>query len=884
MPKEHKLSDYKPLDFVARHIDLTIDLTQQPFQVKATLTIVPKSLCNQLILDGQNIKLTYLAMNGKKLDQAQYEITEESLIINNLDIDQDTPPFTIEMITELGINTDLFGLYETEGIALVKAETEGMRRLFYCIDRPDNLATYKTTIIADAERYPVLLSNGELTESKKHSNGTHQVTWVDDLKKPTYLFAMVAGKLSHLSTTYTNQKEATVSIDFYVPESAMTQCQFAQEVVKAAMAWDEIRCNLPCELKSHKVAGVDKYASGASEPTGLNLFNTANLYAHPSTRTDVDILRVMEVVAHEWFHYHTGNRVTILNWFNLPFKEGLTTFRAELFREDLFGADVVRLLDGKNLDERAPRQNSYTSVRSLYTAAAYEKSASIFRMIMLYVGKDNFLEALTAFLTENDKSAVTLEDLITSLSKTTNKDLQPFLAWFTEPGIPHLSVTDNYNKETKTYTLKINTQDKVSRPITLMMGLLNDQGQEVVNDRLLIINQPEMEFTFKDQTSPPVPSLLRSFSAPVTLDYQYSVKQLLTLIKSDSNAYNRCEAAKQLFSHYVIQLMNNEPLELEREFLQTFNWLLKDKTLSPWLLAELLTIPSVEELVAKLKNQDISAICSAHYKLSKLMGDYLSLDLMIYQAELPKRPTSPDTSSTLFDLYEAGKRRIEHVTNCYLFYSEPDYCFTQLITQFEHALKSNRTQTLNALKLICEYGQAKSEQVLNQFYDTWKEDNNAISDWLRVQAGAHDHLVIQKVTELLSHPAFDKHTPNKVYALIGTFSKNAYGFHDISGKGYILVADFILDQDKISPAVAARLVESFANWHELPDDRKEMMQKQLAYINDNAVSADVRTAVKKLLANAKVDPPVTHLLAVLGLNKTTPVMPNEESLHITLST
>lgn len=424
-----RLNDYKVLDYLIKHIDLELNLSKKPVQSKTVLTIEPnpkaKSYSLDLELDGENMLLESIFLDGKELSPEEYEITKDSLIIKNIPQGR---TFTLETTTHLGENTDLFGLYETEGVILVKAETEGLRRVLYCHDRPDNLATYKTTIIANKEDYPVLLSNGSLIAKKDLDEGLHSVTWLDNVPKPSYLFALVAGKLQKSVTYFKTRSDRQLPIEFYVPPAATSKCDFAKEVLKEAMRWDEEVFDLDCELPQHMVAGVDKYASGASEPTGLNLFNTANLFATPATRTDADFLRVLEVVAHEYFHYWSGDRVTIRDWFNLPFKEGLTTFRAAMFRERLFGTDLIRMIDGKNLDERAPRQDTYTNVRSLYTAAAYEKSADIFRMMMLYMGEKTFYQEMSKFLKNNDGQAVTLEDVLASLSNSTGKDMSSFYA------------------------------------------------------------------------------------------------------------------------------------------------------------------------------------------------------------------------------------------------------------------------------------------------------------------------------------------------------------------------------------------------------------------------------------------------------------------------
>ena len=654
--KVHKLDDYKAPSFLVTHVDLEIDLSKKPVQSKASLTIIPnpevQSYPVDLVLDGKNMVLTSIALDGKSLKSEEYELTDETITIKNVPQGES---FTLTTSTLLGENTDLFGLYETEGTVLVKAETEGLRRVLFCNDRPDNLATYKTTIIANKEDYPVLLSNGQLVERKELSGGLHSVTWVDKVPKPSYLFALVAGKLHYSKTDYKTQSGRMLPIEFYVPPEATAKCGFAKEVLQQAMAWDEKTYQLECALPQHMVAGVDKYASGASEPTGLNLFNTENLFATPATKTDLGILRVLEVVAHEFFHYWTGDRVTIRDWHNLAFKEGLTTFRAAMFLEDLFGTDLVRILNGKNLDERAPRQSAYTEVRSLYTAAAYEKSADIFRMIMLTVGKEAFYKGMTQFLKKNDGGAVTLENVLDSLSVSTGVNINSFLPWFTEAGIPEVTVTDDYNPTTKEYTLKVKTKNAAGRPIPFVMGLLDSTtGKEIIGDKTLMIDQPEMEFRFDNISSKPTPSLLRSFSAPVTLNYNYSNESLLLLIQNDPNLYNRCEAATQLITRMVTDYCNGKPIELTPQFFDAYRSLLTDKRLNEWMLAELLTLPSEEFLAANVTKPVFEKLAESHLFIQKKLASELKDDLFKLYNNLQLQSSTQKPQFTILDIKDAG--------------------------------------------------------------------------------------------------------------------------------------------------------------------------------------------------------------------------------------
>lgn len=852
MVKIFKLSDYKALSFLVKHVDLTIDLTKNPVQVNASLKLIPnpnsQDRPRDLILDGKNMTLTGISLDGNPLSIHDYEIMEDSILIKNVPQDRE---FILETSTLLGENTDLFGLYETEGTVLVKAETEGLRRVLYCNDRPDNLATYNTTIIANKQDYPVLLSNGSLVERKEWPNGIHSVTWQDTVPKPSYLFALVAGKLQYSMTHFTTKSGRELPIEFYVPPAATPQCDFAKQVLKKAMKWDEDTYQLECDLPQHMVAGVDKYASGASEPTGLNLFNTSNLYATSATRTDLDILRVLEVVAHEFFHYWSGDRITIRDWFNLPFKEGLTTFRAAMFREDLFGTDLIRLLDGKNLDPRAPRQDVYTAVRSLYTPAAYEKSADIFRMIMLTLGKETFYKGMTQFLLDNDGGAVTLENMLDSLTASSGIALNTFLPWFTQAGIPQVSVSGEYDETDERYTLKIKITEGKARPIPFIVGLLDISGKEILPDTFLMLDKPEMTFHFDGILSNPIPSLLRSFSAPVELSFNYNQDELLLLMRHDSNQYNRCEAAKKLVASMVTDYCETGIMALTPAFFETYRALLADQTLSHWMKAELITLPSEENLIDSLPRPDFEKISDARRLIHNALTQTLKLDLFKLYCDLQAQLDTSDPQFSIFDIQDAGKRRLNQVCFDYLKSIDQEKNINYLLFQFRSALGKNMTDTTYAMSLLCEMDYPQAKAVLNEFYAYWKEDSHAINYWLKIQAAVHSIQTIEQVSQLIQHPAFDLTNPNKIYALLGTFIKNPYGFHALSGDGYQLIAQMILKLDVINPALAGRLTESFINWDKFSTPRQEMMFNSLVSINDAALSVDVKNSAKKGLDKAK---------------------------------
>jgi len=845
--KVYRLSNYTVTPHLMSNVSLEIDLTKKPVQCKALIVFTPNPAASQNVahieLNGENMLLISLLVNNKKVHADDFEVTDHSLIIKNIPKNE---PFTVKTTTLLGENSDLFGLYETEGIYLIKAETEGLRRVFYCHDRPDNQAIYRTVIIAAKDRYPVLLSNGKLIATEDLEHGNHKVTWLDEVPKPSYLFAMVAGSLQRSATCFTTRSGRQLPLEFYVPAHATAQCQFAKEVLKSAMAWDERTFNLECDLKQHMIAGVEKYASGASEPPGLNLFNTINLYASKQTKTDLGMLRVLEVVAHEFFHYWSGNRVTIRDWFNLPFKEGLTTFRTALFREDLFGTDLIRILDGKNREERAPRQNSYTAVRSLYTAAAYEKSADIFRMIMLTIGREHFHKGMMLFFQEYDGQSVTLEDVLHSLTDYSGLNINAFLPWFTESGIPEVRISDEYNSENKSYTLKIKVIGGKSRPIPCVIGLLDCWGNEILSDYTLLIDKPAMEFHFHDISSRPIPSLLRSFSAPVYIKHKVELNELMVLIQYDTNHYNRYEAARTLIIEFLTS-RDYDPDSLPSEFFATYRSILYDKTIDPWILARIIALPTEEDLIASLPNTNFEQIIKGLKKIRIAIANELKNDLLNVYGQITNHQYIKPADFSIFDIREAGIRKLRDA--CYSYFQYTDYNRTKfnLIKRFNEALGHNMPETISALTILTDMNCPEVITLYEEFYNYWKANNQCINYWFNIQASAHHEYVVDIVRSLTQHPAFDLQNPNKVCAVFTPFICNPYGFHQASGKGYQLVAEIIIKLDKINPPLAAHFAQNFVNWKKYDDKRQQLMLEGIALINAESVSIDVKNVVQNEL-------------------------------------
>lgn len=871
---EEKLADYKELDYFVPHIDLTIDLSTDPVVTKSKLTVKPNSkkdpLSNDLILDGTDLTLLKLSLNGEPV---KYTKTDDSLIIHDVPKDVE---FTIESECQITKSTDLFGYYETEGVGLVKAETRGLRKVLFLPDRPDNLATYKTTIIANKSEFPVLLSNGIQTETYDLGIDKHAVVWEDSLPKPSYLFALVAGNLSCTKTEHLNKEGKKLPILFYVPSSAIQKCNFAKEALKTALSWAEKRLNLVCDLPEYKIAGVDKYASGASEPTGMNLFNTANLFASPEVNTDLAILRVLEVVIHEFFHFWSGDKVTIRDWFNLPLKEGLTTFLAAIMREEMFGTDLVRLLDGKNLDARAPRQSSFTEVRSLYTPAAYEKSADIIRMMMTIIGKEKFLSALTQYFIKHDGQAITLETFLDTMSEFTGTNLRGFLPWFTESDIPTVHIEDRYDQDSMDYELIIKVDNFKHRPIPMVLGLINEQGKEILKDSVFILDNEEKHIILSGIDSHPTPSLFRSFSAPVVVDYKYSEEELLRLIRFDTNLYNRCEAAKTFFKRYLENFVKDDTITLSKKFFITYEAILQDKSLSNWIKAELLTIPTLEELILDQEKPNFDKLAMGRSVLQLQIANKLNNSLIQSLHNIEMQFSDRMSPSDTVDIEAVAYRKLWHAIYSFLIHSNAKESEEKLSLQFYDSFGKNMTESVSALSLLCEMGSHKVDNLLTQYYNYWKNDVAAINTWFSIQASAHNDTVLTRVPKLTLHPDFDFSNPNKVYALLGNFIINPYGFHAENGEGYKFITDCILKIEKLNPTLAARLTEKFSNYKNFDANRSGFMLECINRLDKEAESDAVRNLVKKILNKPLNQSPIPIELTFMGKSTTDSKQDNPE--------
>ena len=858
-PQAIHLKDYAPPPYLIDTVDLAFDLGEDVTRVRSRLAIRANpdaaSPAGALVLDGQDMRLVSVALDGRTLDPSEYSVGPESLTIPG-------PPeaFSLEVVTELKPqeNTSLSGLYRTSGNFCTQCEAEGFRKITYFLDRPDVMARYRTTITADALKYPVMLSNGNLVASSKmEGDGRHTVTWEDPFAKPSYLFALVAGVLVHVEDSYVTRSGRTVTLRIYVEPANQDKCGHAMASLKKSMAWDEEVFGLEYDLDIFMIVAVGDFNMGAMENKGLNVFNTKYVLAKPETATDTDFLGVEAVVAHEYFHNWTGNRVTCRDWFQLSLKEGLTVFRDQEFSSDMHSRPVKRIADVQRLraaqfpEDSGPmahpvRPDSYIEINNFYTTTVYEKGAEVVRMIHTLLGADGFRKGMDLYFERHDGQAVTCDDFVAAMEDAAGKDLGQFRRWYSQAGTPELAVTGEYDAAARTYRLTVRQScpptpgqpTKLPFHIPLALGLLDPSGADIPlrlagepgpagTSRVLDVTGPEQVFEFVDVPRQPVPSLLRGFSAPVKLRAPYTDDDLTFLMAHDGDAFNRWEAGQTLATRLLLDLVadraENRPLELSPGFIDAFSRILKDPDLDPAFAAQALTLPSEGYLGQQMPVIDVDGIHEVRTFARRAIAGRLRDDLLAtYRAMGGNEPFSIDAAAI-------GRRALKNLALGYLMALEDAEAVELCVGQFHNA--QAMTDVIAALGLLADTRLPQRESALRRFYDLWKDEPLVVDKWFSIQAMSERPETLDEVAALLAHPAFEIRNPNKVYALIGGFAGgNPVRFHDAGGGGYRFLADQVLTLNRLNPQVASRMVKMFARWRKYDPRRQSLMRAELERI------------------------------------------------------
>jgi aminopeptidase N len=815
------LKDYTPPAFRVETVHLDVDIRDDHARVSARLA-VRRNSAGPLVLDGDELELVSVALDGKPV---RHEVTGETLTL------PDVPDaFTLETVTRIvpQRNTKLEGLYATKSGFVTQCEAQGFRRITWFIDRPDVMARYTTTVHADKKQCPVLLSNGNLVKNGAEAGGRHFATFEDPFPKPSYLFALVAADLEVLEDEYQGKK-----LFVYVEPGKLDQAGWAMDCLKRAIAWDEKRFGLSLDLDQYKIVAVGDFNSGAMENKGLNIFNTKYVLARADVATDTDYFNIDRVVAHEYFHNWTGNRVTCRDWFQLSLKEGLTVFRDQEYGADTYSRALTRIQEvralraGQFSEDAGPmrhpvRPQSYLEIRNFYTMTVYEKGAEVVRMQHTLLGEQKFQAGMKLYFQRHDGQAVTCDDFVQAMQDASGVDLGQFKRWYDVAGTPVLDASGSYENGRFTLTVKQSMNPPFHIPFAVKVG---------EHEEVLSLRKPEEIFSF-EVGQRPVPSLLRGFSAPVILNYPYTEADLLHLMAHDDDPFNRWEAGQRLATATILKGAGAP----SAAFLSAAKNLLGDP--DPAFAAEALTLPSETFLAEQLELVDPDTLHEARNRLRRELARALKREFSSrYEALMGKGAYSPDALS-------AGRRALRNLCLAYLVEAGET---ALAYAQFRAA--DNMTDAMAALSALASADCPERQPALDAFYAKWAREPLVVDKWLAVQATSRLPDTLSRVKQLLAHPAFDIKVPNKVYALIRAFASNHVRFHAADGSGYAFLADQVIALNALNPQVAARMARGFDRWKKFDEERKARARAALERIRDcKGLTRDVAEIVTKALA------------------------------------
>jgi aminopeptidase N len=862
-PRTIYLRDYRPPAYRVETLDLHFELDPKRTRVRATLQVQRNGGAGAVPfqLDGHGLHTLSIHLDGEALHADHYLLDAERLEI--LD-----PPerFRLETLVEIEpeANTALEGLYVSSGMFCTQCEAEGFRRITWFPDRPDVMARFTTTLVADKAHYPVLLSNGNPVDQGELDDDRHWVKWEDPFPKPAYLFALVAGRLVCQEDRFVTASGREVALRIYVETANAHKCDHALTSLKQAMRWDEETYGREYDLDIFMIVAVDDFNMGAMENKGLNIFNSACVLVSPDTATDADYYNVQSIVGHEYFHNWSGNRVTCRDWFQLSLKEGFTVYRDEEFSADLNSRPVKRISDVNVLrthqfaQDAGPmahpvRPDSYMEISNFYTVTVYNKGAEVVRMIAHLLGPEGFRKGTDLYFNRHDGEAVTTDDFVRAMEDANGVDLSQFRLWYRQAGTPELHVQREYDAAAREYRLTIEQTcpptpgqpRKEPFHIPVDMALLDAEGR-VLHQRLLEVRQASETFRFAGLDAEPVPSLLRGFSAPVKVRLEQSDAELAFLFGHDPDPFNRWDAGQRLAQNRLLRLVEaveaGEPLRLEEDFIAAFRQTLTHPDLDPALVAQALSLPAESYLADQCAVVNPQAIHAARQFVRRELARGLKEELLAaYHANRTEGPY-------VFDADSMARRSLKNLCLGYLMELEEAGPLEHCLEQFRAG--DNMTDVLAALTILADYDLPERAEALNQFHDQWQRDLLVVDKWLGIQAGSRLEDTLGQVQALMRHPAFKLTNPNKVRALIGRFcAGNPARFHAADGSGYAFLADRVLELDALNPQIAARMVASLSRWRRYESGRLQLMQAQLERIQHAPkLSRDVYEIVSKSLA------------------------------------
>jgi len=839
-PKTIYLKDYKPYPFKVHSLDMVFDIRDGHTVVTATSKFERVNHdAKDVFLNGEDMELLSVKVDGVAIDE--YTATESALRIPT-----PSDAFTLEITTKIEPekNTRLEGLYMSGGNYCTQCEAEGFRRITYFPDRPDVLTVFTVRVEAD-EKFPVLLSNGNKAGEGKLDGGRHYVEWHDPFPKPCYLFALVAGDLTQVSDQYKTASGKDVDLYIYVRPGDEDQCGHAMESLKKSMKWDEEVYGLEYELDMFNIVAVSDFNMGAMENTSLNIFNTALVLAAQETATDHDFIRVESVIAHEYFHNWSGNRVTCRDWFQLSLKEGLTVFRDQEFSADLNSRDVQRIDDVTHLrrlqfpEDSGPlahpiRPDSFIEINNFYTMTVYEKGAEVIRMIRTIVGAENYRKGTDLYFSRHDGQAVTCDDWVKAIEDGSGADLTLFKRWYSQAGTPELSFKGEYDENAKTYTVHLSQDtkptagqaDKQALHIPVAIGLLGADGSDLIETEILHLKDAQDTFVIEGVNEAPTPSVLRNFSAPVKLTTGLSNEDLTFLMLNDSDGFNAWEAGQQLYLNEINRLIGENSKDVSEAILDAIGVLIdqgSDGGSDKALFARALSLPSVSFIGQQHDNVDPDAIDKARHAM-------LAAIKRTHRKALDKLYKSLEPSGTFSITSEAmGKRALRNTLLGILSATNGTGCAKLAKAHYDAA--DNMTDRVAALSRLADNGNVQRGEAFDDFYARFKDYPLVIDKYFSLQAAASRKGVIDALKALREHPDFNIKNPNRVRSLYAAFAmNNPVAFHAEDGSGYEFLTDAIIELNEINPQIASRLLTPLREWKRYTADRQEKMQAALERI------------------------------------------------------
>ena len=866
-PQAKYRHDYRAPDYTTTDIDLDFSLDAETTRVTAVSKIKRQGAAGApLVLDGEDLTLVSIQVDGQPW--SAYRQQDNQLIFEEL-----PAQFTLTIVNDIhpAKNTALEGLYLSGDALCTQCEAEGFHHITYYQDRPDVLARFTTRIEADKARYPFLLSNGNRIGQGELADGRHWVQWQDPFPKPCYLFALVAGDFDVLRNSFTTRSGRKVALELFVDRGNLDRADWAMTSLKNSMKWDETRFGLEYDLDIYMIVAVDFFNMGAMENKGLNIFNSKYVLAKAETATDKDYLNIEAVIGHEYFHNWTGNRVTCRDWFQLSLKEGLTVFRDQEFSSDLGSRSVnridnVRVMRGAQFAEDASpmahaiRPDKVIEMNNFYTLTVYEKGSEVIRMMHTLLGEENFQKGMQLYFERNDGSAATCDDFVQAMEDASNVDLSRFRRWYSQSGTPLLTVRDEYDAETQQYRLHVSQKtaptadqpEKLPLHIPLDIELYDSEGNVIALQKgglpvnnVLNVTEAEQTFVFDGVAHKPVPSLLREFSAPVKLDYPYSDQQLTFLMQHARNDFARWDAAQSLLATYiklnVARHQQKQPLSLPLHVADAFRAVLLNETLDPALAAQILTLPSENEIAELFATIDPEAIAAVHEAIVRCLARELADEwLAVYHAN--------KIDGYRVEHADIAKRALRNVCLGYLAFGEDAALADQLVSE-QYRQADNMTDSLAALSAAVEAQLPCRDALLAAFDERWHQDGLVMDKWFVLQGSSPSADVLSKVRALLQHRSFSLSNPNRTRSLIGGFaSGNPAAFHAADGSGYQFLVEILSDLNQRNPQIAARLIEPLIRLKRYDAGRQALMRKALEQLKGlENLSGDLYEKISKVL-------------------------------------